>query len=68
MATKICFETTLAGFPIRLEQRGREAFVVTYGQQVDKGDYEHASRKLGQAIMHALACEGRLDNRERGER
>lgn len=64
-----CYKTNLAGFDIVLSQRGKDNFTVTYGRQVDRGlTYGQACGKLGQAIMHALACEGKLDNRERGER
>lgn len=61
-----CFKTNIAGFDIRLVQTGRDCFRVHYGEQVYKGDYESAASKLGAAILHALACEGRLDNRKRG--
>jgi hypothetical protein len=65
---KRCFTYENGDYPIHLDQRGKDRFVVTYGKQVDKGDYEYAARKLGEAIMHALACDGKLDNREKGER
>lgn len=66
---KLCYETKLAGFPIKLEQRGRDNFRVTYGAQVDDSlPYDRAALKLGAAIMHALACESLLDNRTRGEK
>jgi len=59
---KTCFETMLADFPIRLEQRADGTFSVTYGaQKKDRLCYETASVELGSAIMHAAACEGRLD-------
>ena len=62
---KPVFETNLAGFPIKVEQRedkyGR--FKVTYGKQVRDGlCYSEAARELGLNIFHALACEGKLDN------
>ena len=59
------FETELAGFPIRLEQGvgGGKRFRVTYGQQIDSGlSYGNACKKLGEAILHALACEGKIEN------
>ena len=69
MPKTICHEIADLGFPIKLEQIGRDNFTVTYGAQVDSRlRYGEAAAKYGQAIMHALACEGRLDNRERGER
>jgi len=55
--------------PIKLEQHGKDNFRVTYGLQVDDGlNYAQAAAKFGQAVMHWLACEGRLDNRTKGER
>lgn len=65
---KLCWQIELAGYPIKLEQAGRDRFIVTYGLEVKKGDYEYAAKNLGAAIMHALACESKLDNREPGER
>ena len=67
----VCFENTeiTPQWPIRLIQNGKDNFTVSYGLQVDAGlSYASAAAKLGQALMHALACEGRLDNRMRGER
>lgn len=59
----------LSGFDIQLLQLGRNRFEVHYGLQVDRDlDYAQAAAKLGEAIMHALACEGRLDNRMPGEK
>lgn len=66
---RTCFETTIGGTVIKLEQRGKDSFRTTYGLEVsDLLDYTRAASNLGSAIMHALACEGKLDNREKGER
>lgn len=55
--------------PLQLEQRGKDNFRVTYGKQVDDNlNYGEAAAKLGQALMHSLACDGKLDNRAKGER
>lgn len=63
---KVCHEFTDPAFPIKLEQTGIDRFTVTYGKQVTKGlNYGQAASKYGSCIMHALACDGRLDNRER---
>lgn len=52
----------VSGVPIRLYQTGPD-FAVQYGRQLDHGlDYAEAAAKLGQAMMHALACEGRIDD------
>lgn len=56
---KVCFEYKGA-FPILLIKTGEDKFRVEYGSQVDYGNYEYAARKLGEAIMHSLNCEGKL--------
>ena len=64
---KVCFELDTLAFPIKLEQTGIDRFVVTYGKQIKKGGYAYAATQLGEVIMHALACDGKLDNRDIGE-
>ena len=62
---KTCIEITDLAFPIKLEQSetGPQLFKVTYGKQVNHGlIYEEAAQELGELIMHALACDGKLDN------
>jgi len=61
---RICFETTCAGYPIKLEQsESGKVFKITYGQQIDTTrSYSEAARLLGGALMHAAACEGVLNN------
>lgn len=57
-----------AGFPVALEQHGPDNFAVRYGAQYDTGlDYARAAAKLGQALMHAAACDGKIDNRTKAE-
>lgn len=54
-----------AGFLIGLDQRGPDDFQVRYGLQCRKRlNYSAATMELGSAIMHALACNGELDNAE----
>lgn len=54
---------------VTLYQEGVDRFRVTYGRQRQgRLTYGEAAKKLGEAIMHDLACEGLLVNRERGER
>jgi hypothetical protein len=54
---------------VTLQQLGKDNFAVRYGRQVDAGlSYAQACAKLGQALMHQAACDGLLDNREKGER
>lgn len=60
---KICYLENIAGFEIRLTQSAAGKFTVTYGKQVFPGlSYGDAAKQLGQVIMHALACESKLDN------
>jgi hypothetical protein len=62
-------EPTASKWIIRLTQTGVDRFSVNYGADQKTGlSYGDAATKLGAAIMHALACEGKLDNREKGER
>ncbi len=54
---------------IELRQQGRDRFSVRYGLQLKTGlDYSAGAHELGACIMHAAACDGLLDNREKGER
>jgi hypothetical protein len=66
MKNILCHQTIIIpAWPIELRQNGVNRFTVTYGRQVESGlTYSQAATKYGEAIMHALACEGRLDNRE----
>ena len=53
---------------IRLYQTGFDLFVVKYGKQTEiELDYATAARRLGAAIMHSVACDGRLDSRTESE-
>lgn len=64
---KECFKIEIGGMPIILSQHGRDNFTVTYWKQVKrKLNYGAAASELGACIMHALACESILDNREKG--
>lgn len=66
---KTCIHLTDLEFPVKLEQRGKNSFRVTYGKQIeDHLRYGEAAAALGASIMHALACAGKLDNRMKGER
>lgn len=64
-----CINLESLAFPIKLTQQGIDRFTVIYGKQTRKGmTYTQAAQELGACIMHALACDGKLDNREKGER
>lgn len=64
---KLCWKHT--DLDVSLHQTGKDLFIVTYGKQETLFlNYAEAAHELGESIMHALACEGKLDNREKGER
>ena len=64
-----CYTFENGAFPIHLDQQGKDRFTVVYGLQVKNDlDYSEAAMELGSCIMHALACEGKLDNRMQHER
>lgn len=57
--TSICWDITLR----QDARRKHNSFEVQYGVEVwPLLTYEQAAAKLGQVIMHALACEGNVDN------
>ncbi len=57
------YEITTLAVPISLYQDPDGLFTVVYGKQIDAGlGYALACNKLGGAILHALACDGKLDN------
>ena len=67
--SKECFSVDVDGLPIALTQQGIDRFTVTYWKQIKAGlTYGQAATELGACIMHAVACGGKLDNREKGER
>ena len=70
MKAQICFrwnDNNVA--PVTLIQTGVDSFTVTYGLQIKKNlRYSAAATELGACIMHALACDGKLDNRKKGEK
>lgn len=69
MKRTLCHELAIAGFPIQLWQEGKDNFKVIYGKQVKANlTYARAAAEYGECIMHALACDGVLDNRLPGER
>lgn len=48
-------------WPVRLIQLGTGRFRVEYGAEVHEPlDYAEAARRIGGAVMHALACGGRI--------
>lgn len=66
---RTCFQLTDTAYPIQLTQQARNRFSVQYGKQVKSGlNYTQAATELGACIMHAAACNDKLDNRMPGER
>ncbi len=67
MRTATCYLNT--DHDVELIQNGVDRFTVRYFRQVKSGlNYSQAALELGSCLMHALACDGKLDNREKGER
>lgn len=65
---KVCYQNNGLAFPVTLYQNGVDNFTVEYGKQVRSGmNYAEAASELGKCIMHALSCDGKVDNREKGE-
>ena len=55
-----------ADLDIELIQTGVDRFTVRYFKQITSGlNYGEAAMEYGYCIMHALACEGKIDNRDR---
>ncbi len=56
-------QQTDGAFPIYLYKKpNKDRYAVQYGTQLDYGlSYEEAAHKLGEASMHLLTCDGRLD-------
>lgn len=60
----VAYHSCDLAFPVTLTRQGREKFTVTYGLEETSGlDYDAAARALGEAMMHALQCDGMLDAR-----
>jgi len=64
----ICFKTKEAGYPIVISQQGVDSFTVQYGKQFDRNlSYGEAAERFGLCLMHALSCQGKIDNRTEEE-
>jgi hypothetical protein len=64
---KIVFQLTddQIAYGIKLEQRADCTFRLTYGVEVrDHLNYGDAADALGRSMLHALSCDGKIDNRE----
>lgn len=59
------FKTEIAGYEITLQQNSKGEFIVGYGYQQYKTDsYKQAAKEIGVCILHALACEGKIEVKE----
>lgn len=59
-----CIALLDLAYPVTVEQNARGLFRVTYGQQVKDGlTYSEAAREFGKCVFHALACDGKLDEK-----
>lgn len=62
---KEVFKIEIAGCGIVLQQKDHDNFTVQYGAEVKSNlDYYQAAKSMGFCIMHALSCEGKLDDGE----
>lgn len=50
-------------YPVTLELRASGGFRVIYGKEIhDRLSYNEAARHFGESVLHALACDGQLNN------
>ena len=60
---KKIFETEVGGLKIRMFRASKENYAVAYGAQLKTQlDYVEAAHEFGECLMHALQCDGKLDN------
>ena len=60
---KLCDSRNDLAFPITLIQTGKNQFSVIYGEQEKhKLSYSDAAHEYGSCILHALTCDGKIDN------
>ncbi len=59
---KLVWKITTMEYPISLKISRSGRFQVVYGKQITKDlTYDEACCNLGQALMHALSLEGKMD-------
>lgn len=65
MEIKTIYQCNMPGHSITLQQRGLDEFFVQYGKEVTYcPSYAMAAEQLGLCIMHALACDGFINDIE----
>ena len=59
------FKIEIAGSAIVLLQNGTDNFTVQYGAEVESNlDYSQAAKSIGFCVMHALSCDGKINDGE----
>ena len=59
------FKIEIAGNDIVLLQNESDNFTVQYGAEVKSNlDYYQAAKSMGFCIMHALSCDGKINDEE----
>ena len=62
---KEVFKIEIAGYDIVLLQNEPDNFTVQYGAEIESNlDYSQAAKSIGFCMMHALSCDGKLDDGE----
>lgn len=59
------FKIEIAGYDIVLLQTEPGNFTVQYGAEIESNlDYSQAAKSIGFCVMHALSCDGKINNEE----
>ena len=59
------FKIEIAGYNIILLQNNHANFTVQYGAKIESNlDYSKSAKSIGFCIMHALSCDGKINNGE----
>ena len=59
------FKIQIAGYDIVLLQNEPDNFTVHYGAEIESNlDYSQAAKSIGFCVMHALSCDGKINNEE----
>ena len=59
------FKIQIAGYDIVLLQNDCDNFTVKYGAEVESNlDYSQAAKSIGFCVMHALSCDGKINDGE----
>lgn len=50
-------------FKLKFERKGKNKFVITYGQQIKEFDSsDKAAKEFSNCLLHMAQCEGKLDD------